>query len=115
MKQDWTTEAILKQTVANNKKVEALFEEHRERKKKAVETEESAQSSVIQRNKILLRIARVATGASVRWKRSLKINDASEEETGTEVERKKKSNTQADSLHAQDAESSKKPKRSSLK
>ena len=36
---------------------------------------------MIQRDRILLRIARIATGASVRRKRSLKVSTAKEEET----------------------------------
>ena len=65
-------EAILKQKIVNNKKAEALFEEHRERQKKVDESEEAAQAFALQGNKILLRIARVATGASVRWNKTCK-------------------------------------------
>lgn len=80
--------SYLKHKVANNKKVEALYEERRKRKKKEDETEEATQAPVNQRSKILLRIARVATGASVRWKGSLKANDPSEGETGAEGNKK---------------------------
>ncbi len=38
------TEAILKQKVANNKKAEALYTEHRERQQKAEESEEAAKA-----------------------------------------------------------------------
>ena len=81
-------ETILKQKVANNKKAEATYVERRERQKKADESEEAAQAFAFQGNKILLRIARVATGASVKWKRSVRTNVGSENETGNVEERK---------------------------
>ena len=54
--------AILEQTVANSKKAEMQLEKHRERIKES------------QGDAILLRIARVATGATVRWKRTFTEN-----------------------------------------
>ena len=63
--------AILKQKVANSKKAEMQLEEHRERKKES------------QGDTILLRIARVATGATVRWKRAL--NEKPIREIGIDV------------------------------
>ena len=82
MKKAQITKAILKQKIANNKKAEALYTEHRERKEKAEESEEAAKAFEAQGDKILLRIARIATGTSVRWKRKVRANDGSEMQTG---------------------------------
>ena len=53
------TDAIMKQKVANNPKAEKQLAEHRERSKQD------------QESKVIIRITRVATGASVRWQRKL--------------------------------------------
>ena len=87
---------------ANNRKAEALYEEHRDRKAEAAAAatttatgttnsasskgdsaaeEAAGEGPLIQRDRILLRIARIATGASVRCKRSLKVSAAKEGET----------------------------------
>ena len=50
--------------------------------------EEAAQAFVFQGSNILLKIARVATGASVRWKRSVRMNTGRESGTGKDEERK---------------------------
>ena len=49
----------MKQKVANNPKAEKQLAEHRER------------GVQIEKNKIILRVARVAVGASVTWKRKV--------------------------------------------
>ena len=76
------TEAILKQKVVKNKKVEALYIEHRERQAKAEGSEEAAKAFAAQGNKILFRIARVATGTFVRWNRNVSIDVGNEMQTG---------------------------------
>ena len=58
------------------------------RRTKADESEEAAQAFVSQGNNILLRIARVATGASVRWNRNVRTHVGQEDETGYADERK---------------------------
>ena len=72
------TEAILKQKVANDKKTDALYVGYRERQNKSEESEQAAKAFEEQGNRILLRIARIATGIVVRWKRETKTNDRSE-------------------------------------
>ena len=52
-------DAIMKQKVANNLKAEKKLAEHQERQ------------AQIEGNKIVLRLARIAVGASVRWKRKI--------------------------------------------
>ena len=59
-----------------------MYTEHRERQLKAEESEEAAKAFEAQGDKILLRIARIATGTSVRWKRNVRANDGSEMQTG---------------------------------
>ena len=56
-------------------KTEALYVEHREQQKKAEESEQATKAFEEQGDKILLRIARIATGTSVRWKREVRAND----------------------------------------
>ena len=53
---------------ANNKKAEAIYCEHRERRKQAEATGSDKESSN-KENKILLRKARIAIGATVKWQR----------------------------------------------
>ena len=65
-----------------------MYEEHRGRRTKADESEEAAQAFVSQGNKILLRIARVATGASVKRKRTVRTYVGNDNETGNADERK---------------------------
>jgi len=60
------TEAILKQKIANNKKAEALYAEHRERKSKAEGPGTMTETIEEQDDTILLRIARIAYGLAVR-------------------------------------------------
>ena len=62
-------------------------------KQKTHESKEAAHTVVNQENNHLLRMARIATGTSVRWKRSLKAKFESEEETGTEEKRKEEEAT----------------------
>ena len=76
------TEAILKQKVANNKKTDALYVEFRERQENSEEPDQAAKANEEQCDRILLRIARIATGTAVRWKRETKANDNSEMQTG---------------------------------
>ena len=57
------TDAIMKQKVANNPKAEKQLAEHRERSKQD------------QGTKIIIHIARIAVGASVRWERKITNKD----------------------------------------
>lgn len=67
------TDAIMKQKVANNPKAEKQLAEHRERSKQD------------QESKVIIRIARVAVGASLRWQRKLaqKENSGANPEEGS--------------------------------
>ena len=69
---------------ANNKKAEASYAEHRGRQKQAETSEEAMKEFAAQGNKILLRIARVAIGATVKWNRVLQMTSSNETEAGHE-------------------------------
>jgi len=68
MKKKKNTDAILKQKNANNKKAEAIYCEHRERRKHTEPTGKENESGS-KENKILLKKARIAIGATVKWER----------------------------------------------
>ena len=59
-------EAILKQKNANNKNAEAIYCEHRERRKQAEATGKGKESGSKEDN-ILLKKARIAIRATVKW------------------------------------------------
>ena len=89
MKKEKIVEAILKQKNANNKKAEAIYCEHRERRKQAEATGKDKESSN-KENKILLRKARIAIGATVKWEREYR--GLQDEERQARVDRFKKTN-----------------------
>ena len=73
---------------ANNKKTETIFAEHQARQKEAERAEEAAKEFAAQGDKILLRIARVATGAAVKWNRVLVTTSNDENHTGHDNRKK---------------------------
>ena len=106
----WITVAILKQKIANNCKAEVLYEEHRERRTEAATAARDAttgatnnassnvgspmkdavaESPKVQGDTILLRIARVATGATVRCNRTFKTALTVKKETYADGKRKR--------------------------
>ena len=69
-------EAILKQEIANNKKADITFLEHRERQRQAEHTGKDANNVGKEAEKILLRKTRIAIGATVKWERKYRgLND----------------------------------------
>jgi hypothetical protein len=76
------TEAILKQKAANNKKAEKLYDEFQQRQTRSEESVQTAETFKEQGDRILFRIARVATGTAVRWKREIKANSDCQMQTG---------------------------------
>ena len=80
-KKEQITEAILKQRIAN-KKAETLDAEHRERMIKAEVSEPATKTFEEHDETILLRIARIAYGTAVRWKRETRIKESNEMHMG---------------------------------
>ena len=70
-------EHILKQKIANNRKAETIFAEYRQRELQRMSLKQTEDSSEQGDNTILLRKARIAFGAPVRWKRNFSKQDSS--------------------------------------
>ena len=97
------TEAILKQKVANNSKAEKTYAEYRDRKNIGGEAT---------RETILLKVARVASGASVRWKRNFQKEDERKHERHQADARDEETPAmKAGSSHARGAGRNKRPRR----
>ena len=69
---------------ANNKKAENIYNEHRERQTQAETSEDAMNVFTSQGNKILLRIARIAIGATVKWDRRFREIKDDESQAGQE-------------------------------
>ena len=65
-------EAIRKQKVANNRKAEAQYTEHRERTTEKEAVDQAAGTQSDWDDTILLRIARIAYGSAVKWRKGTK-------------------------------------------
>jgi len=66
------------------KKAETIYFEHRERQKQAAATEDARKDVDNHGNKILLRIARIAIGATVKWDRKFREPEDGESQDGKE-------------------------------
>ena len=76
-------EHILKQKVANNRKAEVIFAEHRQREMRRNDHKQADGCRDFNDDTILLRKARVAYGAPIRWKREM----GKDESMGTHTKR----------------------------
>lgn len=108
------TENILKQKIANNRKAEATFVEHRERERGKEASEQTGNAAEKPEDTILIRIARIAFGAPVRWKREIREDKNKGNSPGTDEadQNYTQHSITADPSLAQDAALSKKPKKS---
>ena len=77
------TEAILKQKVANNRKTEAQYAEHRERVMGKEAVDQSAGTQSDWDDTLLIRIVRVAYGSAVKWRREIKADGDNEVQKGS--------------------------------